>query len=90
MTRMLVAIAAVALMACGRGETYDAGGTVVDTVDTSRGLNLPDVDVGMKRDTITVPVIRTEKDTIIVDKPVGAGRKQVEIKRPTVEVHRKP
>ena len=94
-TRMRVfAVAALAaLAACDRGETYESSGTVVDTVqgtDTTVNLGLPDVDVGLKSDTITVPVFTTQKDTIIVDKPVVAGKKQVEVKRPTVDVTKRP
>lgn len=91
MKRLMLVCAVAALAACERGETYDSHGTVVDTVrttDTSAKLNLPDVDFGMKRDTITVPVFTTKRDTIIVDRPVVAGKKQVEVKRPTVEVNR--
>ena len=87
---MLVLAAAVA--ACDRGESYEAHGTVVDTVntDTTVRLNLPDVDMGMTTDTVSVPTFSTEKDTIIVDKPVKSGSKQVEVQRPTVDVNRRP
>jgi hypothetical protein len=91
--RKLIGILAVAALAgCERTETYESSGTVVDTVntDTTARLNLPDIDVGMTKDTVTVPVFTTQKDTIIVDKPVVAGKKQVEVKRPTVDVNRKP
>ncbi len=83
---------AAGIAACDRGETYESQGTVVDTVnsDTTARLTLPDIDVGTTKDTVTVPVFSTEKDTIIVDKPVKAGTKKVEVTRPTVDVNRKP
>lgn len=88
MTRAFIAAAAFVLAACSRGETYESGGAVDTTVnnqDTSRGLN---IDFGTTRDTLNVPIIGTQKDTIIVDKPVVKGRRPVEVKRPTVDVKR--
>jgi hypothetical protein len=90
MTKALIIAAAFAVAACSRGETYESGGTV-DTVvnnrDSTRGLN---IDFGTTRDTLNMPIIGTEKDTIIVNKPVVKGRRPVEVKRPTVDVNKKP
>lgn len=90
MHKSLVVLAAFALVACNRGSQSEVGGEVDTMADTSVRFNVPDIDVGMKRDTVTIPTLGTEKDTIIVDKPVVTGRKQVEIKRPTVDVNKKP
>ena len=93
MTKLVIALVlAAGIAACDRGETYDAHGTVIDTVntDTTARLNLPDIDIGTTTDTLTVPTFSTQKDTVIVDKPVRSGSKQVEVKRPTVDVNRKP
>ena len=90
MKKTLMVLSVLALGACGRGETYEAGGTVDTTInhqDTTGGIG---IDFGTTRDTVNVPIIGTEKDTIIVDKPVVKGRKPVEVKRPTVDVNRKP
>ena len=76
--------------ACSRGERYESGGTIdtiVNNQDTTGGLN---VEFGTTRDTLNLPIIGTEKDTIIIDKPVVKGRRPVEVKRPTVDVNRKP
>lgn len=54
-------------------------GTDTHTVTT------PDVDVGMKKDTITTPVVGTKPDTVIIQKPV-AGTKKTEVSVPTVTV----
>ena len=85
MRKGMLIVAALALVACKKtGENeYEVvrPGLVTDTVKT------PDVDVGTKSDTVTVPVIKTEEDTLIVKKPV-IDRKQTEIKRPTGEVKR--
>ena len=88
----LVLAVAAGIGACNRGESYDSHGTVVDTVntDTTARLNTPDIDLGMTTDTVNVPTFSTEKDTIIVDKPVRSGTKQVEVTRPTLDVNRKP
>ena len=93
MTKLaLTLLMAAGIAACDRGETYESHGTVVDTVntDTTARLSLPDIDVGTTKDTVTVPVFTTQKDTIIVDKPVKAGTKKVEVTRPTIDVNRKP
>lgn len=87
MKRALMIVAVVGLAACDRGENYESSGAVVDTVaDTSAHLGLPDIDVGTTKDTVTVPTFGTQKDTVIVDKPVIAGKKKVEVTRPTVDV----
>ena len=93
MRKAIFAVVPVVLVAasCKRGETYESGGTV-DTVinnqDTTRGgLN---IDFGTTRDTINMPIIGTEKDTIIINKPVVKGRRPVEVKRPTIDANRKP
>jgi hypothetical protein len=87
---LFITVALVAAAACSRTETYESGGTVdttVNNLDTTRGL---DIDIGTTRDTVNMPIIGTEKDTIIIDKPVVKGRRPVEVKRPTVDVNRKP
>lgn len=76
MQKILVLAAVLAVAACNRTNDKRA--------DTASG----DVTIGMKHDTVNVPVFSTEKDTIIVDKPVITGRKPVDVKRPTIE--RKP
>jgi hypothetical protein len=43
------------------------------------------VDVGTRKDTINTPVVGTQKDTIIVNKPV-VGTKKTEVTTPTVKV----
>jgi hypothetical protein len=80
MRKSLVLLAALTFVACSRDE---AGGEA----DTTKGI---DVDVGLKTDTVTVPTFGTVKDTIIVDKPVVTGKKSVEVKRPTVDVNKRP
>jgi hypothetical protein len=90
MRTVWMAVAVLALTACSRGETYESSGALDSTRDTTAALNLPDIDLGMKKDTVNVPVFTTQKDTIIIDKPVVAGRKPVEVKRPTVDVNKKP
>ena len=93
MNKLIITIALTGLVAaCERGETYDSSGAVVDTVgaDTTARLNMPDVDMGLTKDTVSVPVFSTEKDTVVVDKPVVSGKKKVEVTRPTVDVNRKP
>lgn len=81
-------VAAATLVACSRDKTYESGGTIDTTADTTTRRGLPDIDVRMTTDTVTVPTIGTVKDTIIVTKPVKTGEKKVEIKRPTVDVKR--
>ena len=48
-------------------------------------VTTPDVDVGMKKDTINTPVVGTKPETLIVQKPV-AGTKKTEVSVPTVKV----
>jgi hypothetical protein len=76
------AAALVALTACSRTES-SAGD--VDTADSSH----TNVDVGTTTDTINVPTLGIEKDTVVVDKPV-IGKKPVAVKRPTVDITKKP
>lgn len=87
MHKRSMVLAALALAACARDTEYEAGGAIDTTADTARGL---DIDIWTTRDTLYLPVFGTEKDTIIVDKPVLKGRRPVEIKRPTVDVNKKP
>ncbi len=54
-------------------------GTDTNTITT------PDVDVGMKKDTISTPVVGTKPETLIVQKPV-VGTKKTEVSVPTVTV----
>lgn len=77
MHKTLMLLAALAIVACDRSND-------TDRVDTAGG----EVGIGMTHDTVNVPTFSTEKDTIIVDKPVITGRKPVDVKRPTLE--RKP
>lgn len=84
MRKSALVIAAIALAACTR--TEESGGEVVDTLNTP---NL-DVDFGTTRDTVNLPTIGFETDTLIVKKPVITGRKPVEMKRPTVDVNKRP
>lgn len=85
MRKTLAVLAAISLVACAR--TQESGGDVDTVADTTR-LGIPDIDVGMKTDTVTVPTFGIEKDTVVVSKPVKTGEKQVEVKRPTVDVKR--
>ncbi|HMC56465.1 MAG TPA: hypothetical protein VKH19_14895 [Gemmatimonadaceae bacterium] len=88
---LICALAALAaLAACSKGETYDSRGEVDSAHDSTTGRGIPNIDVGMKTDTVNVPTVGMKKDTIIVDKPVITGRKPVEVKRPTMDVNRKP
>ena len=88
MRMMLGLVAAAALAACSGKRTYESNGAVDTTGDSTR-VSVPDIDVGVKKDTLTVPTVGIEKDTLIVSKPV-IGKKQVEVQRPTVTVHKKP
>ena len=85
MKKFALIVAAVALTACTRTET-ESGGEVVDTLNTP---NL-DIDLGTTRDTVNLPTFGMETDTVIIKKPVITGRKPVEMKRPTVDVNKKP
>ena len=86
--------AMVAMAACSGDREYESAGaldtTRDTTADTTARLGIPDIDVGMTRDTVSVPTFGTQKDTIIIDKPVVTGRRPVEVKRPTVDVDKKP
>jgi hypothetical protein len=85
MTKTLVVLAAaVALAACTREIESDSAGSIDTTRDTVARLNVPDIDVGMKRDTFTLPTVDLRKDTLIM------GRKKYEVSRPTVDVNKKP
>jgi hypothetical protein len=86
MRKSLALLAALAFAACAKDNTYESAGTTDTTGDTTYRVVVPQIDAGMKTDTLTVPVIETTKDTIIVDRPVGVGTKKVEVKRPTVDV----
>lgn len=90
MKKSLMVLAAVALAACTADVETDSPGSLDTTRDTSAALGIPDIDVGMKKDTVTVPVVEMRTDTLIVKKPVVTGKKQVEVSRPTVDVNRKP
>jgi hypothetical protein len=86
---MMLCLAAAAALACSNGKrTYESGG--VDTTADSSRVSVPDIDVGLKKDTVNVPVLGTEKDTVVITKPVIKGRKPVEIAHPTVDVKKKP
>ena len=90
MKKTLIIAAAFALAACSRSETYESGGTVdtiVNNQDTTRGIG---IDFGTTKDTLSLPAIGTETETLIVKKPVVQGRRPVEVKRPTVDVKRNP
>ena len=89
MTKAVLVCALATLAACSKGQTYEASGEVDSARDSTHG-GVSGVDFGMKTDTVNVPVFTTEKDTIIVDKPVIGGRKPVEMKRPTVDLNKKP
>lgn len=84
MRKALVIAAAVALAACSREKEYEVGGTTDTAADSTRVV-IPQINAGIKTDTLTVPTLEMKKDTIIVDKPV-VGKKKVEVKRPTVDV----
>ena len=90
MKQAALVCALAALAACSKGATYEARGEVDSARDTTRRVDVPNVGVGMKTDTVNVPTFGTRKDTIIVDKPVITGRKPVEVKRPTIDLNKKP
>ena len=77
MRKSLVILAAVALAACGRTETESHGGEVVDTLNTpniNATLDVPADSLGKD----TLPMVGT--DTHLVKRPVGAGRRPVDMK----------
>ncbi|HYC51301.1 MAG TPA: hypothetical protein VEB19_09365 [Gemmatimonadaceae bacterium] len=86
----LLILAALATLACARDTEYESAGALDTTADTTARLGLPDIDLGTTTDTVNMPVMGTQKDTIIVDRPVVTGRKPVEVKRPTVDVNKRP
>lgn len=90
MRTLMVMTAAAVLAACDGDREYESAGALDTTADTSARISIPDIDIGTTRDTLSLPTFGTQKDTIIVDKPVVTGRKPVEVKRPTVDVDRKP
>lgn len=86
MRKAFAVLAAFSLVACVR--TQESGGEVDTVADSTTTLTIPDIDVGMKTDTVTVPTFGVETDTVIVSKPVKTGEKKVVVKRPTVDVNR--
>ena len=90
MHKAIVLAAAAVLAACTTDREYESAGSLDTTADTTARVSVPDIDVGMTRDTLSLPTFGTQKDTIIVDKPVVTGRKPVEVKRPTVDVNKRP
>jgi hypothetical protein len=90
MRKLFVVTAMAALAACSGDREYESAGSLDTTADTTARVSVPDIDVGMTRDTLSLPTFGTRKDTIIVDKPVVTGRQPVEVKRPTIDVNKKP
>ena len=85
MRNAIVAVVALAaLAACEKKAEYSSG-----EVDSTSDSSHTNVDVGMTTDTINIPMLGIEKDTVVVDKPV-VGRKPVVVKRPTVDVNKTP
>jgi hypothetical protein len=90
MQKILMLAAVLVVAACSNRTETESSGTIDTTpADTTVRVSVPDIDLGTTTDTVNVPTLGTQKDTIIVDKPVVTGRKPVEVKRPTVDV-RKP
>ena len=85
MRKSALIIAAFALAACNVRE--ESHGEVVDTTVDNSKVN---IDLGTTKDTVNVPTFGMETDTVIIKKPVVTGRKPVEMKRPTVDVTKKP
>jgi hypothetical protein len=81
---MVAVVALLALAACEKKAEYSTG-----DVDSTRDSSHTNIDVGTRTDTINVPTLGIEKDTIVVDKPV-MGSKAVVVKRPTVSVKKTP
>ena len=81
---LLVAGAFALVGACSKTENGDIAikRPDVDVKTTTDTLHLPTV--GSKIDTITTPVIGTQKETLIVNKPV-VGTKQTEVRVPTLK-----
>ena len=84
MRTAILVVAALAFTACSRGGEYESSGSLDTAKDSTVRISIPDIDVGMRTDTLSVPTIDMRKDTIIM------GRKSVEVKRPTVDVNKKP
>jgi hypothetical protein len=74
-------VAIVALVGCSVHESSSG--------DVNKDTSHANVDVGTTTDTISVPTLGIEKDTVVVSKPVVTGQKKIEVTRPTVNV-RKP
>jgi hypothetical protein len=81
---IVAAVALVALAGCSQKAEYSSG-----EVDSTADSSHTNVDVGSTTDTINVPTLGIEKDTVVVDKPV-LGRKPVVVKHPTVDVKKTP
>lgn len=90
MRKEFIVVAALALAACSGDKSYESSGALDTTADTTARISIPDIDVGMTTDTVNVPTFGIKKDTIIVDRPVVTGSKPVVVKRPTVDVNKKP
>jgi uncharacterized lipoprotein len=94
MHKLLVFTAIAALAACSGDREYESAGaldtTRDTTADTTARISVPDIDIGTTRDTLSLPTFSTQKETLVVDKPVVSGRRPVEVKRPTVDVNKKP
>jgi hypothetical protein len=84
MRKIAVVLAAAAIVACDRKVEVESGGTVDTTADTVARFTVPDIDVGTKRDTFSLPTVQRSGDSIIL------SRKKVEVSRPTVDVNKKP
>lgn len=84
MKRFAVMLAAAALVGCDRKVETESGGTVDTTRDTVARFSVPDIDIGTKSDTFSLPTLQKNGDSIIL------SRKKVEVTRPTVDVNKKP
>lgn len=71
-------VAIIALAGCSVRESSSG--------DVNKDTSHANVDVGTTTDTITVPTLGIEKDTVVVSKPVVTGQKKIEVTRPTVDV----
>ena len=81
---IVVVVALAALAACEKKAEYSSG-----EVDSTRDSSHTNIDVGSTTDTINIPTLGIEKDTVVVDKPVF-GRKPVVVKHPTVDIKKTP
>lgn len=81
-------VAASALVVAAACTKTDDGDLVVkrpsdiDVKTTQDTLHVPSV--GMQKDTINTPVVGTKPETLIVNKPV-VGTKKTEIKKPVIK-----